>query len=398
MPSTEGFPFRRLWVDHMIVGTSRIWWELDRNFNDPLPYTFQLQAGNTGNYNAVDWVNVGSPAVNSYFAEDDERREGSYGKTLMTHYRVKLTTGNGRTYVSLPVHTFGVLGERDWVFAREIVRKEKLRHRLVSVEGYLVRRMRFGPKCTQCTDPLTGEILDSNCPICNGTGFEVGYHPPVPLAVDMNPEVVVELLKGTEPPGPSIMVDNTMRILGFPATQKFDVWVDGKSDQRWVLDEIGNMAEWRHVPLVTSAKVSLLPFTDPVYKIEVGGEPAELAGPYLPSAGTGDTCIDHDYGGLDNLAYVDTNGQGIVGATILLFNKTDYDNGARTAEEAIAASATGANGRWRYKLCVCCGREYVLVLEKPDVCGPDVCELTIPCPDSSSDSSSFWSDSSMGIQ
>jgi len=32
MPGTEFYPFRRLAVDHMIVGTSRIWWEMHRDF------------------------------------------------------------------------------------------------------------------------------------------------------------------------------------------------------------------------------------------------------------------------------------------------------------------------------------------------------------------------------
>lgn len=397
MPSTEGYPFRRLAVDHMIVGVSRIWWELDRQFRDPMPYTFQLQAGNTGNPNATDWVNVGSAGVNTFFAEDDERREGNYGKTLMTHYRVVLTTGNNYKYVSKPVHTFGELGEKDWLFAREITRKEQLRHDLVSVEGFLLRRLRFGEKCEACLDPLTDGITDSKCPECNGTGFKVGYHPPTPLQMDMKPEAVFELLKGTEPPGPTTIVDNHARIHGFPAIAKHDVWVDSKSDQRWIVHGVANAAEWRHVPLVTDVELKLLPYTDQAYKIEVGGEPSELPGPVLPGSGDGDYCIDHDFGGADALAYKDGDGNAIVGATILAFTKENYDAGMRDPNKAEASSTTMANGRWSFKMCLCCGVAYTLVFEKPGVYGPDACEITIPCGDESSSSqsqSSFWSSSS----
>lgn len=395
MPSTEGYPFRRLAVDHLIAGVSRIWWEINRDFLGPLPHTFQLQAGNTGNPNATDWINVGLPGVNTYFAEDDQRREGNYGKTLMTHYRVILTDGHGHRHASRPVHTFGELMEKDWLFAREIVRKERLRHNLVSVEGYLLRRMRFGEPCDSCTDPLTGEILDSKCKECNGTGFKVGYHPPTPLSVDMNPEAVIELLKGTEAPGPTTIVDNHMRILGFPAIAKHDVWVDGKSDQRWIFHEVANMAEWRHVPLVTDVTIKLLPFTDIVYTIPVGGEAAEFPGPALPMSGDGNVCIDHNYGGADNLAYV-ANGQGVVGATILAFTKPDYDAGVRDPAKAAARSSTGADGRWQFSMCLCCDQPYVLVFEKAGEFGPDACDIVVPCEENSSSSSSQASVAEMG--
>jgi hypothetical protein len=367
-----------------------------------MPYTFQLQTGNSGNPNATDWVNVGTAGVNNFFAEDDERREGNYGKALVTHYRVVLTTADGKKYVSLPVHTFGELQEKDWLLAREIVRKERLRHNLVSVEGYLLKRLRFGEKCESCTDPLTGGILDSKCPECNGTGFKVGYHPPTPLAVDMNPEAVIDLLKGTEPPGPTTIVENQMRILGFPALAKHDIWVDGKSDQRWIMHEIANMAEWRHVPLVVTTKVKLLPMTDQAYKIPVD-DTEGVPDPQLPGSGEGDTCIDHNYGGPDELAYKDSCGDGIVGATILAFKKEDYDAGIRDPAKAVASSSTTAGGQWTFAMCICCGEDYVLVFEKAGSYGPDAVPINVPCTEASSESSqssrsSFFSSSSMGVQ
>ena len=157
MPGTEGYPFRRLAVDHFIRGTSRIWWEMDRQFRDTFPYVFQLQTGSTGNPNSTDWVDVGSTVSNACFALDDERRQGNYGKRLLTHYRVKLTTVED-TYVSQPVATYGEMNAKDWLFAREINRKESLRHGLVSREGFLLKRMRFGAPCTACLDPMTGAL------------------------------------------------------------------------------------------------------------------------------------------------------------------------------------------------------------------------------------------------
>jgi hypothetical protein len=233
---------------------------MSRHFRDDLPHVFQLQTGNTGNPNATDWTDVGTPITNGYFGIDDERREGNFGKRLLTHYRVKLTTPT-KVYVSQPVSTYGELGEKD----------------------------------TTCVDPLTGEILDSKCPDCNGVGFQVGYHAPTPLVLDMSPEAVVELRKATEPPGPSRKVELKGRCLGFPQLNKEDVWVDAKSDQRWFIHEIMHLSEWRGVPLIVHAGIKLAPYTSQVYKIEVGGEDAELPGPTLPGTGPGTVHVDHDY-------------------------------------------------------------------------------------------------------
>jgi len=379
MPGTEFYPFRRLAVDHMIVGTSRIWWEMHRDFLDPEPHIFQLQVGNTGLPNATDWQDVGTPVINGYFALDDEQREGNYGKRLITHYRVKLTTSKG-LYVSMPVSTYGELNEKDWVFAREIVRKEGLRHDLVSREGYLLKRRRFGESCTRCLDPLTGEITDSNCPECGGTGFQSGWHPPVPLRLDMSPEVIVELRKATEPPGPSRPTDLKGRIRGFPQVNKEDVWIDAKSDQRWYLHEVYHMAEWRGVPLVVQVGMRLAPYTDYVYKIEIGGEDAEFNTSDLPTTGNGDVRVDHDYCEPDYLQYTDAEGCGIVGATILAFTKEDYDAGIRSSERAVATSSTTANGRWAFAMLLCQCVDYVLVFEKTGCYGPDTIEIT-PTPE-----------------
>jgi hypothetical protein len=382
----------------MVVGTSRIWWEMNRQFTDPLPHIFQLQTGNTGNPNATDWIDVGSTVTNGYFALDDAHREGNYGKRLLTHYRVKLVTSAG-LYVSQPVATYGEMGEKDWLFAREMNRKESLRHELVSREGYLLKRMRFGQPCDTCVDPLTGEILDSKCPECNGVGFKVGYHAPTTLSLDMSPEAIIELRRATEPPGPSRPVDLKGRILGFPQVNKEDVWVDAKSDQRWFLHEVLHLSEWRGIPVVIQVGLRLAPYTDQVYQIEVGGEDADLAAPALPGTGPGTIRVDHDYCDPDALAYHDACGNGIVGATILAFTKADYDAGSRDAAHAVASSSTMANGRWSFAMLLCEGVDYVLVFEKPGLFGPDTVEITARACDvsasSTSSNSSFWSSSSV---
>lgn len=376
MPSSESYPFRRLSVDHMIRGVSRVGWEMHRNFNEPTPHIFQLQAGRTGLPDATDWVDVGTPVINGLVADDDQQRLS--GKTLLTHYRVKLTTPLS-VWFSNPIHVYGQMDEKDWVLCREVARKENLRHRLVSREGFLVKRLRFGVKCRKCLDPLTGEVNDSRCPECQGTGFAVGYHPPMRLCLDMTPETIEELRGATQPPGGSRYVEVTARLRSFPPAAKEDVWVDGNSDQRWFVHVVKHLVEWRGVPLVSQVVMRLAPYSHMVYRLEVGGEPAARESEPLPGTGGGSETVDHDFGGPDALAYRDAADCGIVGARILAFSRANYNAGLRDPAHACASTTTSANGRWSFALEMDPG-EYVLVYEKPGEYGPDVVEIVVEGP------------------
>lgn len=397
MPSTRSYPFRRLGVDHMIVGSSRIWWQLEPSFHEPGPHVFQLQFGRTGNQNAHDWVNVGLPLEDAFYATDDAQRD--FGKILTAHYRVALTTGTS-TYVSLPTSCIGQLPEKDWLEAREIMRKERLRHSIVSPEGVLLRRFRYGTRCTKCLDFLTEDITNSECPECNGTGFVIGYHPPVPCqCYDLSPLSIDESQneeQGTvQEEGDGTLVK--ARVIGFPMLQKLDVWVNCSSDERWIIHRVTRGACVRNVPVVLDVEMRLAPFTHQVYKLslEDAGDDVTSPGP-----GDGDIVVDQDFGGDDNLSYVLATGEGVEGATMLAFKHSDYQAaqpGRPAASLAVAGTMTVGGGRWEEAVNLNPGA-YVLVFEKPGHFGPDIISINIPkpvttsssIPSSSAPDDGFW--------
>ena len=381
MPQSESWPFKRLMVDHLFHGITRVWWTLDAKFNDDPPHTFQLQAGYTGNSNALDWVDVGDPAVNAYYLDDDGNREPA-GKRILTHYRVVLATARG-PFVSNPQGINGTLDNKDWGLAREIVRKERLRNGLVSVDGYLIRKFRYGVQSTAATDLLTDEVIDSGNLESWGTAFKVGYHPPVSLATDMSTEKIVEFRGGgnvqqhnSQPTGFPV------RIIAFPDVAKEDVWVDGETDQRWVIHDITIEAAWRGVPLIHSCELRLVPHDNVIYKIPVTSlsfDPGDSS-EFQPTTGPGCVNVDHDYGEESVFIYQTGDCCGIEGATILAFTKVDYDGGARLPAFAIATSQTTANGTWAWAMKLDPG-EYVLIFEKIGEFGPDTVNLTVQPPD-----------------
>lgn len=241
-------------------------WDLVRDFADPQPWTFQLQVGRTGGQDSGDWADVGLPQDNSFYAVDGEQRV--YGKTQWSHYRVVLATALG-TYYSQPTNLQGVLGTRDWRLAREILRKERLRSRLTTVEGYLLKRRFSGAKCTTCVDLQTDDVRDPQCQECYGTGFQCGYYYPMPciwadLGLRSSYKNVDTAARGTVKD-----VSIEARMLMIPLMEAYDVWVNARTDDRYYVHKIQHTAEIRGVPLTANIELRPAAYTDPVYDVPV---------------------------------------------------------------------------------------------------------------------------------
>jgi hypothetical protein len=92
------------------------------------------------------------------------------------------------------------------------------------------------------------------------------------------------------------------------------------------------------------------------------------------SSGDGDTAVNHNTGGEDNLRYVDDGGFGIDNARIVAFLKSDFEAGALVER---ARAITRSDGRWVAPMMLNSGLTYTLLFEKPGLFGPDAKEVTV---------------------
>lgn len=92
--------------------------------------------------------------------------------------------------------------------------------------------------------------------------------------------------------------------------------------------------------------------------------------------GSGATLVDHNYGGLNALAYKTSLGQGIAGATILIYLKSNYDNGLRSDPYVVARSQTIGDGTWARGVMLSPGT-YSIVFYLRGLYGPDKVDVTI---------------------
>jgi len=266
--------FDRVHVSYLIRGGTRVVWDLLPEFADPLPWEFTLQVGKSANPMAGDWEDVGISVENTFYAIDGEQRV--WGKTNFTHYRVKLETTDG-TYYSDPVGGLGILEKRDWRIAREIVRKERLRNKLATNNGYLLKRRISGARCTQCTDFQTDEVRNPDCEECWGTGFQCGYFYPMGCVwADLAPRTKRKHVDDRGARGTVNDVTVPARMLMIPLIDELDVWVNAKTDDRYYVHQIQHAAEIRGVPLVANVELRPAPFSDIVYGIEIPQQVAAL--------------------------------------------------------------------------------------------------------------------------
>jgi hypothetical protein len=251
-------------------------WELRNDFTDPRPYEFQLQVGRTSNNEADDWEDVGSSVVDQFAAMDGEQR--IYGKTNFTHYRVKLTTPQG-VHLSEPVGLMGTLSRRDWRIAREYVRKEILRMKHHAGErGLLLKRRVAGDPCPTCLDYQTREVRDPNCPDCWGTGFKCGYFFPMSCVwADISPRTYRIHRDNQSQRGTVNDVVVKARIAHPMMLSEEDIWVNAKTDDRYYIHQVQNVAEMRGVPITAEVEMRPAPVTDVAYDIPVPQiEPEEV--------------------------------------------------------------------------------------------------------------------------
>lgn len=247
------------------AGATRVEWALHPQFRDPPPYSFQLQVGRTGLDEADDWEDVGLPVSDTFFALDDTQRV--FGKFQWTHYRVILQTVHGR-YASAAEPALGVLSQRMWLRAREILRLERLRLRHeAGAEGYLLKRRHFGEVCT-CVDEMTGDIKNPQCTSCYGTGYVGGYFAPLPCQF-------AELTLGSQRHHQDLTrgsvgdVASRWRMLNLPQLFSYDVFVERDTDTRWILHDLQPLVQLQGLVLVVAATVRRVPYSHVLYQLEM---------------------------------------------------------------------------------------------------------------------------------
>jgi hypothetical protein len=278
MAATRDLVFDRVTVDNLVRGGTGVTWSVFYQFREPGPWSFQLQVGSTGDPDADDWADVGAPVENAFTAVDSARR--AHGVLPKTHYRVVLTTAAG-AHRSAPAWVFGQLPHREWIAAREIIRKERriLARKYAGARGLLLKRRTSGPGLseqaandprTMVVDPISGDIIKRHAAVATmGTPFLKGYYKPVPFEVIFDPGAT----NPTADDGQLGNVDQaglarSGRVVMFPQVTRGDVFIETATDARYAFQDVKIVADLRGVPILAQAKLHRFELDDVIYSLD----------------------------------------------------------------------------------------------------------------------------------
>jgi hypothetical protein len=191
-------------------------------------------------------------------------------------FRIKVyeSQNGGLVYTSRPETVKSSQNQHDFLIWREILRRENLGQvKYNGILGWLLRRREGGAKCTNCLDPILGGEAQSDCPVCFGTGYISGYFTPQQMYADWtgSPHSTSTKLEAV---GPSQVNQLVMMTAAFPETNFKDVWVDSSSNYRYEIQK-QRKNQFRGWPINQMLTLSLLPPSDPAYRVQVPTGPIE---------------------------------------------------------------------------------------------------------------------------
>lgn len=256
-------PFYAFRISPNYLGGFLYSWEISGGFDDPGPWTFVVQRGHTSE---GPWETI-SPELENVVAWMDEGGKDLYGKSDVLHFRAVLSTPRGR-YFSHPMHPYGDLPRREYLLAREIMRREALRARILAgVECDVYVRSTFGPKCTHCIDPVTGDVRDSHCRHCMGTGRDPAYFGPHRMMLSFSTDS--SHAKRNSNDGTHETRAFEAIAIGNPVLKKGDVVIDRAQDKRYVVGVASVVSEVRRVACLQRLGFDEAPLSDSIYRIGV---------------------------------------------------------------------------------------------------------------------------------
>ena len=236
-------------------------WAITQALADPLPWKFFIDEGpsSTG-----PWVTKSPALINFYSWFDGVKRV--VNKDPVLFFRMRLQTPKGE-YVSFIKTPYADVNRREYLIIQDIMRRELLQQKdMAAVQSKLWTRATFGPKCTYCTDPVTGEVTSTNCKYCLGVGRLPPFNGPYDVWTTISPTQRNLELKSD---GTGLAQPYTwqLRTIGTVLVKDNDIYVDVTSDKRYIVDGVNNEMEIRTVPVIQIAHARELPVSDPLYRL-----------------------------------------------------------------------------------------------------------------------------------
>lgn len=207
------------------------------------------------------WEVLDNTLFNSCFYIDTRRR--NYNKYMNECYRLRLILPTtGEEYVSDVVEAGKFEAYPFSSEAENVIKQAEKAIELSGVTGVLLKKKHWGERCPECTDFDDQNTVNEHCPWCLGTGFKGGFYNGISMSL------IKEKIESDESQAPtgvdaSEVVDG--RCIAYPWVRYGDVWVEDKTNKRYMISKATPISSYKQVPLIYGIRMSLIEYTDVMY-------------------------------------------------------------------------------------------------------------------------------------
>ena len=256
-PPCQALSDGSLRVRPMVRGPTVLDWDLrtiDEIRSWPGPIEVAIDYSRTGNRDPDAWTEY--IGYTERPPQHGITEQLSFGSDFNLHFRLRVRSATGDILATRPVSWFDDVPIRQRPIYLELTRRWSQRGRTGELRpGILLKRRRWGERCTVCRDRDGGQQIKTQCLACYDTGFTGGYY------LDRRCfyadqglaglSTKFDFTRGYSQTGPVALFE----VLNIPHVFPGDVWVNTKTDERWGFGSpmndkvrVGNVQLFRSVP------------------------------------------------------------------------------------------------------------------------------------------------------
>lgn len=253
--------FKDFWLYPNYHGGLTFLWELANGYPITPDLRFQVQvAGTVFGDDAQDLSPLLGPAHRAW-AEECRR---VVGPRLGPYYRVQIV---GTAHATEWIAPTAQLSKREFLLLREMMRKEYVMMKHSSGVPVLVyQKALWGAACTVCTDPITGDVRNGDCPTCLGTGYDPPFYAPVETWAEFSPLKRDPGLKRDDRSNEDQQVFGA-QLIPNPRLDEGDIVFDLGTGKGYFIDKTEHVAEIRRLPVLMQAELREIPTGRAVYRM-----------------------------------------------------------------------------------------------------------------------------------
>ena len=207
------------------------------------------------------WETLAENVFDSCFYIDTRRR--NYNKFMNECYRLRLIVPTtGEEYVSDVVEAGKFEAYPFSSEAENVIKQAEKAIELSGVTGVLLKKKHWGERCPECTDFDGQNTVNEHCPWCLGTGFKGGFYNGISMSL------IKEKIDNDEAQSePGIEDSETIqgRCIAYPWVRYGDVWVEDKTNKRYMIHKATPISSYKQVPLIYGLQMNQIEYTDVMY-------------------------------------------------------------------------------------------------------------------------------------